>query len=94
MNHKTNSPYNLQNWASQMKKAQDLYARAKQATTATHSILALSRQPSSFYEEEGSWQEEVAERDVDNHSVASLGLFPLRSPRGSTRGSSLNHSHR
>ncbi|XP_054270419.1 pleckstrin homology domain-containing family G member 5-like isoform X2 [Macrosteles quadrilineatus] len=86
-------PKMLKNWSTQIKKAQDLYARAKQATTATHSILALSRQPSSFYEEEGSWQEDVGEKDVDSHSVASLGLFPLRSPKGSTRCSSLNHSH-
>lgn len=33
---------------------------------------------------------------ADTHSCASysLGLYPQRSPRGSTRGSSLNHSHR
>ncbi|XP_046670725.1 pleckstrin homology domain-containing family G member 5 isoform X2 [Homalodisca vitripennis] len=79
----------LKNWASNIKKAQDLYASAKQATTASsHSILALSRQPSGYYEDE--WQED---NDVDTLSVASLGLFPLKSPRGSTRGSSLNHSH-
>ncbi|XP_034237361.1 pleckstrin homology domain-containing family G member 5 isoform X2 [Thrips palmi] len=32
---------------------------------------------------------------ADTHSCASysLGLYPQRSPRGSTRGSSLNHSH-
>ncbi|XP_075213520.1 uncharacterized protein LOC142319765 isoform X3 [Lycorma delicatula] len=79
----------IKNWLSAIKKAQDLYASAKRATAgSSHSILALSRQPSSFYDDD------VAEdNDYDSHSVASLGLFPIRSPRGSTRGSSLNQSH-
>lgn len=80
----------FQNWASSIKKAQELYASAKQATTASsHSILALSRQPSSYCEDEAP-----EDNDVDSLSVTSLGLFPLKSPKGSSRGSSLNHSHR
>lgn len=82
--------YVFQNWASSIKKAQELYASAKQATTASsHSILALSRQPSSYCEDEAP-----EDNDVDSLSVTSLGLFPLKSPKGSSRGSSLNHSHR
>ncbi|XP_039280848.1 pleckstrin homology domain-containing family G member 5 isoform X3 [Nilaparvata lugens] len=72
----------IKNWSSALRKAQDLYSSAKRATAGK-----LSRQPSSFYEDE------IIEDDYDSHSIASLGLFPTRSPRGSTRGSSLNHSH-
>uniref|UniRef100_A0A1B6DWN8 DH domain-containing protein n=1 Tax=Clastoptera arizonana TaxID=38151 RepID=A0A1B6DWN8_9HEMI len=83
----------IKNWAANIRKAQELYGAAKLATTAkTHSMLALSHQQSSYYDDD--WVDETMDNtDLDTHSVTSLGLFPLKSPRGSTRGSSLNHSH-
>lgn len=68
---------------------------AKQATTATMtnpSLLALSRQPSSLYDEE--WIEADVEHEYESHNLTSTNLYPLKSPRGSSKGSSLNHSHR
>lgn len=60
--------------------------------------LSFSRQPSSLYDEDmaGADVSHAEDQEGDTHSFASysLGLYPHRSPRGSTRGSSLNHSHR
>ncbi len=56
--------------------------------------LSLSRQPSSLYDEDLAQGEDAPEADTQSHVSYSLGLYPLhRSPRASTRGSSLNHSH-
>ncbi|XP_065215741.1 pleckstrin homology domain-containing family G member 5 isoform X2 [Planococcus citri] len=85
----------LKTWTSSIKKAQDMYLTAKQATTATMtnpSLLALSQQPSSVYDEE-CWVEADTEHECESHSLASMNLYTLKSPRGSSKGSSLNHSH-
>ncbi|XKL68131.1 hypothetical protein PGB90_003622 [Kerria lacca] len=84
----------LQTWNSSIKKAKQLYLKAKQATTPTatnSSLLAFSRQPSSTYDEE--WLEADVEHEYESHSLTSTNLYPLKSPRGSSKGSSLNPSH-
>lgn len=97
----------VKTWHDSIRKAQGLYAQAKQAAGSGSSPcappphqyhappLSLSRQPSSLYDEDVvHLTEDGPEGDTHSYASCSLGPYPLRSPRGSTRGSSLNHSHR
>ncbi|XP_052122364.1 pleckstrin homology domain-containing family G member 5 isoform X2 [Frankliniella occidentalis] len=94
----------IKRWAEDIRKAQRLYAQAKEAGATSASTappqyhappLSLSRQPSSLYDEDLVLQgDDAPEADTHSYASYSLGLYPHhRSPRGSTRGSSLNHSH-
>jgi hypothetical protein len=97
----------MQNWVDGIRKAQDLYANAKMATSAVNTgstiipvmttVGSISRQPSSYYYEEAD-----AIDPTDCQSCASYdnsaGLIPSRSPQGGSnrgsRASSLVHSRR
>jgi hypothetical protein len=58
-------------------------------------MLPLSRQPSSLLcDEDWVGTEADAEHDYDSHSPNSATLYPSKSAHGSSKGSSLNHSHR
>lgn len=93
----------VKTWAEMIRKAQGLYAEAKLAAASSPSVpppsqyhgppLSLSRQPSSLCDEDAMHQHDEVECDTHSYTSYSLGLYPHRSPRGSTRGSSLNHSH-
>jgi len=83
----------FQKWETMIRKAKELFAaaRSSSAESAMVEISTLSRQPSSLYDEDAD-----GEVDVECPSRTSyMVLCPLKSPRGgSTRGSSLNQSHR
>ncbi|KAJ9582072.1 hypothetical protein L9F63_003574, partial [Diploptera punctata] len=92
-------------WVDGIRKAQELYAAAKQATAVnmlssssipiTSAGSSFSRQPSSCYYED----DDLVDPECQNCASynAGAGLVPSRSPRGGSsrgsRGSSLVHSH-
>ena len=96
----------FQSWVDGIKKAQELYATAKQAPVAnmmastsipvTSTTSSFSRQPSSCYYEDDDIIDPECQNCASYNTAA--GLVPSRSPRGGSsrgsRGSSLVHSHR
>ncbi|KDR24488.1 Pleckstrin-like proteiny domain-containing family G member 5 [Zootermopsis nevadensis] len=103
----SSDPKLIKSWVDSIRKAQELYAAAKQAIstaniTASSGIPvtttggSISRQPSACYYEDDDLMD-----PIECHSCASYGtnsvLVPSRSPRGDSsrgsRGSSLVHSH-
>jgi len=98
----------LQSWVDNIRKAQELYAAAKQATSAANIVTSsitpvtatggsISRQPSACYYEDDDIMDPTECQSCASYGTNS-GLIPSRSPRGGSsrgsRGSSLVHSHR
>jgi hypothetical protein len=100
--------YIMQSWVDGIRKAQELYAAAKQAIsaaniTASSSIPvtttggSISRQPSACYYEDDDLIDPTECQSCTSYGTNPV-LIPSRSPRGDSsrgsRGSSLVHSHR
>ncbi|XP_069690836.1 pleckstrin homology domain-containing family G member 5-like isoform X2 [Periplaneta americana] len=103
----SSEPKLIKSWIDSIKKAQELYAAAKQATSAatlaassnipiTSAAGSISRQTSACYYEDDDILDTTECQSCASYGT-NAGLIPTRSPRGGSsrgsRGSSLVHSH-
>ncbi|XP_023703867.1 pleckstrin homology domain-containing family G member 5 [Cryptotermes secundus] len=103
----SSEPKLIKNWVDGIRKAQELYTAAKQASSAaniaaassipvTTTVGSISRQPSSCFYEDDDMMDQIECQSCASYGT-NTGLIPSRSPRGGSsrgsRGSSLVHSH-